>query len=164
MTTSSAPRQVGFVRRVLLMFRHWRRTRPFYAGLLTMLAAIPLLYFPLAPIAVFFRLGMGAIAGGTIAILLAICGLSMWFAPSQRVVVGLISVVLSLAAFPLSNLGGFVVGTLLGLLGGSMAVSWGKTKKQRLREEAMAERAAAAEASSDTADLSGGTTGVVPAT
>lgn len=160
MLSSDTSRAPGLPRRILLQFRHWRRTRPFYAGLLTMLASIPLLYFPLAPIAVFFRLGLGAIAGGTIAVLLVICGASMWFAPSQRVVVGLISVVLSLAAFPLSNLGGFLVGTLLGLVGGSMAVSWGQTKKQRLRQAQLA----AAETSGDQPGLSGDTTDVVPAT
>ena len=46
------------------------------------------------------------------------------FLPSQRIVAGLIAVVVSLCSFPLSNLGGFVIGMLLGILGGSMAVGW----------------------------------------
>jgi hypothetical protein len=36
----------------------------------------------------------------------------------------MIAVGTSLASFLLSNLGGFVIGMLLGILGGSMAVGW----------------------------------------
>nr|BFE50023.1 hypothetical protein GCM10017745_34500 [Saccharothrix mutabilis subsp. capreolus] len=54
--------------------------------------------------------------------------MSVWFSPVTRVIAGLIAVLVGLAAFPLSNLGGFFVGTLCAVVGGAMAASWGEPR------------------------------------
>lgn len=105
--------------------KSWRRSRPFWGGLFIVAAGLELLSIPLAlqalPVAVMF----GTVgAGYLIALVLIIAGALVWLQPGQRVFLGLIAVLLSLASFVCSNLGGFLLGMILGLLGGMLAVAW----------------------------------------
>ncbi|MFI5530384.1 DUF6114 domain-containing protein [Kitasatospora sp. NPDC051853] len=111
--------------------RRWRRTRPFWAAVWTALGGFVILYLPLAPISQILHVGVGGItgmAGG--AILMALAGL-MLLIPSQRHTAGVVAVIVGVASFPLSNLGGFFVGMFLSVLGGSMAVGWLPEKPAR---------------------------------
>ncbi|GAA3232499.1 hypothetical protein GCM10010468_64390 [Actinocorallia longicatena] len=67
-------------------------------------------------------------------ILLIVCGLLSWVQPSQRMFFGVITVLAALGSFVTSNLGGFLLGMLLGLVGGGLIVAWtpghAKGKKQ----------------------------------
>lgn len=105
--------------------KSWRRSRPFWGGLFIVAAGWELLSIPLAldalPVAVMFST-VGA--GYLIALVLIIAGVLVWLQPGQRVFLGLIAVLLSLASFVYSNLGGFLIGMVLGLLGGMLAVAW----------------------------------------
>ncbi|MGP3937174.1 DUF6114 domain-containing protein [Nonomuraea sp. KM88] len=105
--------------------KSWRRSRPFWGGLFLMAAGVELLSIPLAidalPVALLF--GMVG-AGYLIALTLIIAGVLVWLQPGQRVFLGLIAVLLSLASFVYSNLGGFLLGMILGLFGGMLAVAW----------------------------------------
>ncbi|HEX6684279.1 MAG TPA: DUF6114 domain-containing protein [Candidatus Limnocylindrales bacterium] len=49
--------------------------------------------------------------------------LSSWN-PSQRLCYSIMALVMSLATLITSNLGGFLLGLLLGLVGGSLAFAW----------------------------------------
>ncbi|GAA2843343.1 DUF6114 domain-containing protein [Nonomuraea rubra] len=105
--------------------KSWRRSRPFWGGLFIVVAGLELLSIPLAldalPVAVVF----GAVgASYLIALVMVIAGVLVWLQPGQRVFLGLIAVLLSLASFVYSNLGGFLLGMILGLLGGMLAVAW----------------------------------------
>ena len=128
-------------------FTAWRRGRPFWAGLFVAAGAFIILFPPFVGV----KLGDMVISiqtiGGTSALLigalLAICAASLWAQPKFRLAAGLVTVLLSLVALVVTNLGGFLVGTVLSLLGGALAVAWTdepKTPKEakgskRAREE-----------------------------
>lgn len=118
----------GKLGRMRRSFRGWRGQRPFWAGLLTLLGGIPIMYFPYAN----FTLGtmtirMATTAGAgslIIGVLLIVLGLTMWFQRHSRVFAGVAAILLALVSLVVSNFGGFVIGFLLALIGGGLAVSW----------------------------------------
>ncbi|MCT9928837.1 DUF6114 domain-containing protein [Planotetraspora sp. A-T 1434] len=103
----------------------WRRTRPFWGGLLTLLAGLELLSIPFATQALPLVIQSGTV-GATylIALVLIILGLLLWLQPGQRVFLGIVAVLVSIASFVYANLGGFLIGMLLGLVGGALAAAW----------------------------------------
>jgi len=109
-------------------FRVWRGQRPFWGGLLTVLASVPIIYIPyenpsLGSLSI--RLATTAGAGSLIiGVLLVVLGLTMWFQSQSRVFAGVAAILLSLVSLVISSFGGFVVGFLLGLVGGALGVSW----------------------------------------
>ncbi|MFG3638103.1 DUF6114 domain-containing protein [Streptomyces huasconensis] len=111
------PRQ----RRVL---RRWRRTRPFWGGLLLILGGAELLLVPLSPLTVLVSLGLGGIAAIGIGIALVVAGLFLWFLPHTHHYVSVNALILSVLSFAATNLGGFLVGMLLGIAGSAMGFGW----------------------------------------
>lgn len=111
-----------------LRFRAWRGTRPFWAGLLTLLSGVPIAYFPYADIKVgHLTLTMATTAGAgslIIGVLLVTLGLTMWFQSIVRVFAGVATILLALVSIPVSNIGGFMMGALLALVGGGLSISW----------------------------------------
>lgn len=105
--------------------KSWRRSRPFWGGLFILVAGMELLSIPLAVNALSVAIRFGTV-GATylIALIMMIAGLLVWLQPGQRVFLGLVAVLLSMASFVYSNLGGFLVGMTLGLLGGMLAIAW----------------------------------------
>ena len=114
-------------------FRRFRETRPFWAALLVLVAGLEIGALPLGPTDELIHAGEGAFAGLACSALLLIMGLVLLFLPTQRHVAAVIAAVVALASFVLTNLGGFVIGMLLGLLGGSMAFAWVPDKPRRQR-------------------------------
>lgn len=110
--------------RGLRRLRDWRRTRPFWAGLLLIAAGAELVAAPLAPWRVLLGLGLGGIAAAGIGCALTVAGLFLWFLPHSRQYVGIHAVILSVFSFAATNLGGFLVGMLLGIAGGAMGFAW----------------------------------------
>lgn len=109
-------------------FRGWRRHRPFGAGMFLLPASVVIGLPPYAS----FRLGdlvlsirtLGGVSALLIGALLLICAVSLWFRPQYRVAAGVTALLVSLVALVTSNLGGFLVGTVLGLIGGALALAW----------------------------------------
>lgn len=110
-------------------FRDWRGTRPFWAGLLTLLAAGPILYFPYLHLSLGgFSLALSTTAGAgslIIGILLIVLGMTLWLQQQVRVFAGIAAILLSLVSLPVANLGGFLLGLLPGVIGGALACAWG---------------------------------------
>ena len=102
----------------------WRRARPFWAGLLVTLAGVEILLTMIAPLPVIIHLGVQGLAGYLVPVILVLCGQLMWWNPSQRLFYSILALIMSLAAWVTSNLGGFVLGIILGLVGGSLAFAW----------------------------------------
>ncbi|WP_052395693.1 DUF6114 domain-containing protein [Kutzneria sp. 744] len=127
-------------------FNRWRRSRPFWAGLFLLLSGLIILFPPFASL----KLGsmaiaiqtIGGLSGALIGALLVVCALTMWLRPQFRLAAGVASLILSLTALITTNLGGFLLGTLFGLLGSALALSW--TPKTRKRKAAKAVPPAAA--------------------
>jgi uncharacterized protein DUF6114 len=118
----------GQFNRRRLQFRDWRGTRPFWAGLFVMLAGVPIMYFPYAHLQLGHLTLALATTGGAASLiiggLLVVLGFSLWFQKHVRVFAGVASILLGLVSIPVSNFGGFIVGFLLSLIGGAMAVAW----------------------------------------
>lgn len=55
----------------------------------------------------------------------------LWFLPEQRVMLGIAIVLLALASFVYSNLGGFLIGMLLSIIGGSLGFAWTPSATKR---------------------------------
>lgn len=116
---------IGNARRA---FRRWRGTRPFWAGLFTMSAGAPVIYFPYAQLRLNgIPLALSTTAGAAslvIGVLLIVLGCTLWFQRQVRVFAGIAAMLLALVSLPLANLGGFLLGLLGGLVGGALACSW----------------------------------------
>ncbi|MER6568972.1 DUF6114 domain-containing protein [Streptomyces sp. NPDC001093] len=109
-------------------FRTWRGERPFWAGMFTFNASLPILYLPYAhldlggmPLALSTTSGAGSLIIG---VLLMALGLSLWYQQHLRVFAGIATLLLALASFPVANFGGFLLGLISALIGGSLACAW----------------------------------------
>jgi hypothetical protein len=120
-------------------FRRWRRTRPFWGGFLLLLAGIELLLIPLSGILIHgavklvVYIGIGGVFGVLLGVLLIACGLLLWLNPAHRTFYAIAGVLLAVLSFIASNFGGFFVGMLLGIIGGSMGFGWTSSANQPIR-------------------------------
>ncbi|MFI9271148.1 DUF6114 domain-containing protein [Kitasatospora sp. NPDC052896] len=105
-------------------FAAWRGRRPFWGGLLVTLAGAEILVTEKAPLPVILHIGMQGLAGYLVPILLLVTGLLLLFNPAQRLFYSILAVLLTLGTWITSNLGGFLLGMLLGLIGSSLAFGW----------------------------------------
>jgi Family of unknown function (DUF6114) len=102
--------------------RGWRRSRPFWGAVIILVAggetAAVRLTLPLRTTWTIVPAGL-LIAGGMIA-----CGLLLLFDPAHRSLYAVAAILLSITALETSHLGGYLIGTLLGLGGGATAFAW----------------------------------------
>ena len=111
-------------------WRAWRRARPFWGGLLLAAAGLELIGIPLSgvlshgAVKLVIYIGIGGVFGVLIGVLLIACGVAVCLNPGHRLFYGIAGVLLGILSFPASNLGGFFIGMLLAIAGGSMAFAW----------------------------------------
>ncbi|MEU1243305.1 DUF6114 domain-containing protein [Micromonospora parva] len=105
-------------------WRRWRRARPFTAAVLIALGGAEMLATLRAPLGVLLHIGPQGLAAYLVPTILVICGVLLITTPQQRVFYAVISLVLGLVSWLTSNLGGFLVGMLLALIGGALAFAW----------------------------------------
>ncbi|MFB9370100.1 DUF6114 domain-containing protein [Kitasatospora albolonga] len=127
-TAQSWPEAGSPFNRARTGFRNWRRSRPFWGGLLAMIAGVPILYLPYHSLnlnGMTVQMATTAGAGSlVIGLLMIALGLTGWFQPVVRVFAGVATTILALVSIPMSNLGGFGLGLILGLVAGGLLVSW----------------------------------------
>lgn len=116
-------------------FRDWRRSRPFWGGALLAAAGIELLVAPAAqslilPVDLIIYAGIAGISGNLIGVLLIGIGVLSWFQPAQNSFFGMVGIMLALVSFVTSNFGGFVIGMLLGIVGGALVFAWGPSARK----------------------------------
>ncbi|MEU5303222.1 DUF6114 domain-containing protein [Streptomyces noursei] len=104
--------------------RRWRRTRPFWGGLLLLLGGVELLLVPLSPLPVLISLGLGGLAALGIGLALMAAGVFLWCTPAAHHYVSINALILSVLSFAATNLGGFLVGMGLGIAGSAMGFGW----------------------------------------
>lgn len=108
--------------------RAWRQARPFWAGLFTLAGSAPILYFPYATVELGnVSIAMSTMAGASsviIGCLLILLAMVMWFQPQLRVFAGVAALVCGFVSFVTSNLGGFIIGLLCVVVGGTLAIAW----------------------------------------
>jgi hypothetical protein len=122
--SDSADANTGFVPHAARVWRQWRRTRPFWGGLLVLVAGLEILLSERAAIPIIVHIGLQGIAGYIVPAVMVLLGLLLLFNPAQRLFYSLLAVLLALGSWITSNLGGFFVGMLLGVVGGSLAFAW----------------------------------------
>lgn len=101
----------------------WRKKRPFTGSLLLCVSGCIILFIPLsmAPVAMMpgnFSI-LGIVFGGLVA-LLGILGLSF---PGQNQIIGVLAIFFACLSL-VGALGGFLIGTLLGIVGGASCFAW----------------------------------------
>jgi hypothetical protein len=109
-------------------FRRWRRGRPFGAAVLLALAGVvillpPYMTFRFRDVVVSIS-SLGGISALVLGCLLLVCAGVVCTRAGLRVFVGVAAILLSLAALIAANFGGFLIGTVLGLVGGALCLAW----------------------------------------
>jgi hypothetical protein len=142
-------------------WRDWRRSRPFWGGLLVVAGGSEILISERAPLRLVVHFGVGGLAGLLVPTVMVICGLLLWFNPQQRLFYSVMAVVMSLASWATSNLGGFLIGMLLGMVGGSLAFGWaaGPRPPRHRRRRGRATPPAEVPGATRTAEVPGATPG-----
>lgn len=116
-------------------FREWRSTRPFAGGLLMLLSGVIMVAPAYFTVQISDLLVMISTISGVstllIGALLIMFGLGTWLQPYAAAYLGVLGIIVSIVAVPTSNLGGFFVGSLLGIIGGALALGWEKGAKHR---------------------------------
>ncbi|MEV6419478.1 DUF6114 domain-containing protein [Streptomyces sp. NPDC051662] len=102
----------------------WRGRRPFWGGTLLLLGGVEILLTEQASISVVLQAGAGGIAAYLLPLVMVVCGLLVLLNPGQRLFYSVIGVLVTLGTWITSNLGGFFVGLLLGVIGSSLAFGW----------------------------------------
>lgn len=134
-TAQARPEPENGFSKARLAFRNWRRSRPFWGGLLVLIAGGPILYFPYANLTLgSLSLHLSTTAGAqslVIGVLLIALGISVWVQPHIRVFAGIAALILTLISIPMSNLAGFGLALLPGLIGGALLCSWAPLKQPK---------------------------------
>lgn len=122
-----AARIGGAVARGWRGFSRWRWTRPFWGGLLLILAGLEMFASTqggadINGLAV--HVGPSGYLSWLIPAVLVTCGLLVWLSPAQRVFYAVIGAVTSVFSLMAVNLGGFFLGLLLGAAGSVLAFGW----------------------------------------
>ncbi|MFC3574669.1 DUF6114 domain-containing protein [Streptomyces yaanensis] len=105
-------------------FRKWRAKRPFWGGLLLTLGGAEILLTEKASLKVIVHIGMQGLAGYLLPTVMLLCGLLILFNPTQRLFYSITGILVSLGTWVTSNLGGFMIGLLLGATGSCLAFGW----------------------------------------
>ncbi|KOG86857.1 hypothetical protein ADK38_28690, partial [Streptomyces varsoviensis] len=105
-------------------WRQWRRGRPFWGGLAAIIAGAEICAIPLAPLKIMLQQGIAGIPSVLMGAVMILMGLAAWFAPQYRSLAGIVTVMVAAAALVMSNLGGFLIGTVLGIIGGGLIFAW----------------------------------------
>lgn len=105
-------------------FGSWKRQRPFWGGLLLVLSGLVIAIIPL-DLALKFALVPTdfAFVGLIFAIFVVLSGVFALYQPQLAGFFGAAGILVAIVSI-FGALGGFVIGTLVGILGGSLCVAW----------------------------------------
>lgn len=98
--------------------------RPLLAALVTVTAGAMIVFLPAGRYTVLLLPGVAGTSGFALGGLICLAGLFLFASPRLHGPLGAAVVLLSLTALVTTNLGGFLVGTLLGVVGGSLGFAW----------------------------------------
>jgi hypothetical protein len=106
-------------------FRSWSHSRPFVGSALVILAGIEMFFSSQLDIGhIHVQVGIEGFQATVIPIALVLLGLLAMLMPVHRIFYGVIALVVGVYSLIGVNLGGFIVGMLLGSVGGILIVSW----------------------------------------
>jgi hypothetical protein len=118
-------------------FNRWRRKRPFFSGLFLILGGVVIIMPAYLTVKIMDILVMISTISGVSTLVIGVAlisfGLGVWFRPGTAPYLGVIGIIVAVVALPTSNFGGFVLGTLCGVVGGVGALSWEDKDRVRSR-------------------------------
>lgn len=103
--------------------RNWRKKRPLWGALLTVISGLMILYVPLNLYLSTFLPGSIAVIGLLFGGLITLIGIVALFFPNASKILGIFTIFLSILSV-IGALGGFLFGTIFGIIGGSMLIAW----------------------------------------
>ncbi|MGW7194672.1 DUF6114 domain-containing protein [Streptomyces chryseus] len=105
--------------------RRWSRRRPLAAAVLVSGAGAEMMLLPFlgAPAAI-LRPGVADAAGLGVSLPLLLAGVVLLRFPQLHAIAGVAAVALAVLALITCNLGGLLAGSVLGMVGGSLAFAW----------------------------------------
>jgi hypothetical protein len=110
-------------------FTAWRRGRPFWGGIVAILAGLEIYATSQQSIGdMEIKIGPGGMASYVIPLMLIVGGCLAWFTPAQRHFYGIIIPAVSVYALLEINFGGWFIGTVLGMVGGALIFAWTEEK------------------------------------
>lgn len=126
----------GWIRREKRLLE--RKQRPKLALTLVCLSGLAILWMPVSLYWLAFVPGSFAYAGILFGSLVLGCGVVGWLMPQYVRPLGAFAIILSIASV-IGALGGLIVGTLLGIVGGSLCLAWGPASPDLPGKEVSAE-------------------------
>jgi hypothetical protein len=102
----------------------WSGQRPWLGGTITTLSGLAIAVLPNKGFTVIVLPGVAGLSGFLLGGLIIACGMFMLFSPHLHGILGIAAVLLSLVSFVTTNIGGYVIGLLLGIAGGSLGFAW----------------------------------------
>jgi len=106
-------------------FANWFRTRPAIGGLLVVLSGVELFFSGQLDIGtIHVQLGIEGLQATIVPIALIALGVLVVLMPVHRIFYGVLALALSVYSLIGVNLGGFIIGMLLGAVGGVLVVAW----------------------------------------
>jgi uncharacterized protein DUF6114 len=105
-------------------FERWRQERPFWGCAIAIFAGIEIYLVAAAPLKVMAMQGLPGLLTLGVALIAMVLGGVTLFQPHLRSLTGLLTVVLGPLSIMATNLGGFIVGTVLLVVGGGLMLAW----------------------------------------
>ncbi|GAA0472076.1 hypothetical protein Ade02nite_51680 [Paractinoplanes deccanensis] len=107
-------------------FRRWRRSRPFWGGLFLLLSGFEMFLSANMNLGnLELHLGPQGFLSYLLPLIMVLTGILVWATPAQRLFYGIVGLLTALYSFLGLNLGGFILGMMLGILGGALVIAWG---------------------------------------
>ncbi|MEU4162333.1 DUF6114 domain-containing protein [Actinoplanes sp. NPDC026670] len=107
-------------------FRRWRRGRPYWGGFFLVLSGLEM--FASANMEldnIQIHIGPQGFYSYLLPVMMIAAGALTWFSPAQRLFYGIIGIITALYSFIGLNLGGWIAGMMIGIVGGALVIAWG---------------------------------------
>jgi len=104
-------------------FRKWRKRRPLAGSIITIMSGLAILWVPLNLYLSTFLPGSIAIIGLLFGGLIILIGVTALFFPNASKILGIFTIFLSILSV-IGALGGFLFGTIFGIIGGALLMAW----------------------------------------
>lgn len=103
--------------------KKWRKSRPIWGAAITIISGLMILWVPLNLYLSTFLPGSIAVIGLLFGGLITLIGIMALFFPGSAKMLGIFTIFLSILSV-IGALGGFLFGTIFGIIGGSLLIAW----------------------------------------
>ncbi|WP_230128531.1 DUF6114 domain-containing protein [Bacillus sp. CECT 9360] len=126
----------------MMGFKGWRKSRPFWGAMVIIVSGITILWVPMNLYLSTFLPGSVAMIGLLFGGLIMLTGMLAMFFPNSSRMLGIMTIFFSILSV-IGALGGFLFGTIFGIIGGSLLIAWRPAEvKEPQRKLEMSERPA----------------------